>query len=359
MLVQTQSVKYASHQTNASQFELLGFHYGKTRSQINPLSRTVKTILWYDTHYQSMVGHSFWVNMSLCTFNRCKFRYVITESDPQPKEPFDADAIVIQSKSILTLSPPPRRDKDQVFVMAVRDTAPGLRMAYTNKIAKQWIPQFNWTMTFRLDSDLVYKYSDIIKKDDTNNMIRKDYNSIFDAKENNAVWIVSHCKTQSHREDYVRELRKVVDIDIYGRCGRETCPKRNFSCWADMERKYKYYLAFENSFYPDYVTEKMFTWFNRNMIVVVRGGADYTKFAPPGTVIDANDFKSAAELGVYMKKVAADKDMYLGYLRRKDRYQSVDREPEIQRANCQLCEYLHTLDDHRKTYPDIVKWWHG
>ena len=39
-------------------------------------------------------------------------------------------------------------------------------------------------------------------------------------------WVVSHCNTISKRERYVKELKKYIEVDIYGNCGQK-CGKRN------------------------------------------------------------------------------------------------------------------------------------
>lgn len=38
-------------------------------------------------------------------------------------------------------------------------------------------------------------------------------------------WVVSHCPTHSRREDYVEELKKHIDVDVYGKCG-QPCPNK-------------------------------------------------------------------------------------------------------------------------------------
>lgn len=72
-------------------------------------------------------------------------------------------------------------------------------------------------------------------------------------------WIVSRCKSDSKREDFVAELQKYIDVDVYGRCGPLRCTRGNGSdsCQARI-KDYHFYLAFENSFCPDYVTEKLY-----------------------------------------------------------------------------------------------------
>ena len=98
-------------------------------------------------------------------------------------------------------------------------------------------------------------------------------------------------------------------------------------------------------------------WFNRDIVVVVRGGANYSRLVPPGTVIDASDFESATDLGYFLKQLAADKDRYLSYLKRKDNFYAEYKLVPVQEAYCKLCEYLHTLDQHRKMYDNIRDWW--
>ena len=42
-----------------------------------------------------------------------------------------------------------------------------------------------------------------------------------------AYWIVSHCKTDSKREEYVKKLEEqlsALSIDILGKCGKDILP---------------------------------------------------------------------------------------------------------------------------------------
>ena len=76
-----------------------------------------------------------------------------------------------------------------------------------------------------------------------------------------AFWAVSHCETPSRREAYVKELRKYIPIDIYGKCGdyfedSEKDPCNNTECWNQLFNSYKFYISFENGLCDDYITEK-------------------------------------------------------------------------------------------------------
>ena len=74
-----------------------------------------------------------------------------------------------------------------------------------------------------------------------------------------------------------------VPVDIYGKCGKNSCApgRRAGDCYSLLATNYKFFLAFENSICKDYVTEKMYEALKHQWIPVVRGGADYSTFAPP------------------------------------------------------------------------------
>ena len=70
-------------------------------------------------------------------------------------------------------------------------------------------------------------------------------------------WLVSHCITMNHREDYVRQLKQHVDVDVFGECGRRhECQRYSPECEQKLNDEYRFYLALENSNCRDYITEK-------------------------------------------------------------------------------------------------------
>ena len=73
-----------------------------------------------------------------------------------------------------------------------------------------------------------------------------------------------------------------MGVDVYGKCGA-SCPTRfadgsEGDCRAVLARKYKFFLAFENSVCDEYVTEKFFRTVKYDTIPVVHGGGHYEKF---------------------------------------------------------------------------------
>ncbi len=132
---------------------------------------------------------------------------------------------------------------------------------------------FNWTMTYRLDSDIVNRdpYGIVLPTQNStsyrklrlgnaaaalHDLNNKDELVNISSKKKLVAWFVSHCVTSNRREDYVKELSKHIPVDIYGNCGNLTCSNRNH-CKEMIRRDYKFYVAFENSLCTDYVTEKL------------------------------------------------------------------------------------------------------
>ena len=112
-----------------------------------------------------------------------------------------------------------------------------------------------------------------------------------------ASWLVSNCKTHSQREQYVQELSKFIEVDIYGGCGNKACPEDpNQDCHTYLASNYLFYLSFENSLCKDYVTEKFWSPLSQNIVPVVLGGANYTQIAPPNSFIDALNFANPKHL---------------------------------------------------------------
>jgi len=158
-----------------------------------------------------------------------------------------------------------------------------------------WRGVFNWTMTYRTDSDIFSPVGSLVRLPIT---VPNNYTAIASRKTKSVAWFVSKCDTTykygSQREKYVRELRKYIDVDIFGECGSHDCSKDHMICCMEiLNLKYRFYLAFENSLYQQYVTEKFFRTFREDIQVVpvVLGGHDYKRHLPKGTYINTADFR--------------------------------------------------------------------
>ena len=219
---------------------------------------------------------------------------------------------------------------------------------------------FNWSITYRQDSTVslpygwLWKFQGHPKGKELDDYI-KDFgkkNKDLALKVNNGsasvAWMVSNCLTESNREGYVEALQKFIDIDIYGSCYEGLkCEKASpENCWNEIDKKYKFYLAFENSICKDYVTEKLFEPMSRNIIPVVLGGANYSKLLPPNSYIDAfNDFaEDPRGLANLLHKIAADDAVYGSYFWWKDFYEVAGLSPKDRAsAPCQICQLFMFL----------------
>lgn len=182
----------------------------------------------------------------------------------------------------------------------------------------------------------------------------------FAQKKKSVAWFVSNCHTYSNREKYVDALSQYIDVDIYGSCGRHSCPKSKWStCQTKVSQEYKFYLSFENSICPDYVTEKLFSWLTHDVVPIVLGGANYSQHLPPGSYINALDFESPKKLADYLKSMTEQE--YLKYFDWKSNGYYI--EVPHRRLLCAVCDKLrHTSNKNIRNgvlaHQSFSSWWY-
>lgn len=206
--------------------------------------------------------------------------------------PLDKFTVALDPDKLIYENKPRSRSEYQNYVF-VSDEPPALY-----RIHPLYNNFFNYTWTYKLDSDATMKY--FIVKNKAGKVIgpKKDMNwmdiedmkptpkrvkKILRTKRKAAVWFATDCPTPSKREAYINVLQdelKVynLNIDTYGRCGQMKCPKYKMEeCHAFVEKDYYFYLAFENSMCEDYVTEKLLTALEHYTVPIVFGGGNYTR----------------------------------------------------------------------------------
>ncbi|KAK7497853.1 hypothetical protein BaRGS_00010987 [Batillaria attramentaria] len=248
--------------------------------------------------------------------------------------------------------PPDRCEKSVWVYLAVESP-----IHSNNEVFSQdaWRDQFNWTMTYRQDSDIYFGYGQFLKE--PNYTPKMDLSSVVRGKTQMVAWFVSNCKTQSRREDFVAALQDFVTVDVYGHCGDLQCGRQgDQSCMDMLSRDYFFYLSFENSLCVDYVTEKLYRTMKMvDIIPIVRGGADYSALLPEGSYINVDDFASVEALAEYMKLLAGDESAYMGYLSWKLDWTVIEPMPL---PFCEICDRLHNQRTRRNAYNDVHSWWH-
>lgn len=211
---------------------------------------------------------------------------------------------------------------------------------------------YNWTMTFRFDSDLVRRHGEVVKKRTRYQLpTKKDVLR----KSGSAAWIVSNCKSVDRREAIAKNLGKHIKLDVYGRCGSKTCPEGE-DCFDYVAKNYKFYLSFENSHCRDYTTEKFFKILKRDIIPVVYGGGNYSLLAPAHSFINVEDFNSTKALANYLKMLEKDTESYLKYFEWKKTH---DVHKRGLMTWCKLCDMLNDAEQPRKVYENIEYWWYS
>ncbi|KAG0207587.1 Alpha-(1,3)-fucosyltransferase 11 [Mortierella sp. NVP41] len=113
---------------------------------------------------------------------------------------------------------------------------------------------------------------------------------------------IEYVDAPSGREDYVRELVKVMDIDIYGPCMNNTAwpvhadNQTPFTA-QEIMTDYKFVFALERVNCEDYVTRSLKDALTVGAVLIVDGPQDYSRFAPSANaVVQINSFISPEQL---------------------------------------------------------------
>ncbi|XP_075973766.1 alpha-(1,3)-fucosyltransferase C-like [Anticarsia gemmatalis] len=284
------------------------------------------------------------------------------------------DAIVFHGPDLNVNNLPEVRSPHQKYIFASMESS-----HYYPVCNKRFNNYFNWTWTYKMNSDEEYGYISIWddkcviigpkkemhwKKVEEMDPIDDALKKKLSTKRLAAAWFVSNCHTPSKRERVVLQLRAELSkynlaIDIYGGCGKYKCPRSKTSeCLEILERDYYFYLSFENSFSEDYVTEKLLHALQHYTVPIVYGGANYTRFMPDGIYLDARKL-SVAQLAEQMAQLINDKEKYYSYFKWHNHYSYHDviSSPESD-AYCKLCAMMNDERfDKPSTYEDFVSWW--
>ena len=294
-------------------------------------NRTHKKILYYNAEYYSQYnGDDVFQN---CPQPKCTFS---TDNDDID----ESSAVIFRHNALPWFAP--EKKQGQIWIFTSSESP---LHTVTDVKHKQWKDKFNWTLSYRRHSDFFFGYGDIVPRTQP---IRRDYKKIMAGKERHVAWIVSHCYTLNKREDYVAEMRKYIDVDIYGKCGTKTCGSysgdENDTCHDDIGKRYKFYLSFENVFCKDYTTEKFYFpfTFDKPIISVARGAYNMREYIPKDTYIDASNFESPKDLANYLLKIAKDDKEYIRLLKQKDKFISKTSPESFEESLCLICDRLHS-----------------
>ncbi|KAI4896733.1 hypothetical protein NFI96_004681 [Prochilodus magdalenae] len=177
---------------------------------------------------------------------------------------------------------------------------------------KQYAGVFNLTMSYRPDADITMPYGKLVPKG--------QYGAsgpgpiiVPGHKTDLVCWVVSNYRKHHRRTKVYQQLKNTIPVKVYGRAVKRPVPQ---SALLSLISRCYFYLAFENTESPHYITEKLWrNAFQAGTLPVVLGPPrrDYEAVAPPHSFIHVNDFESVDALGSFLKNLAQDAERYKSY----------------------------------------------
>ncbi|XP_041969202.1 alpha-(1,3)-fucosyltransferase C-like [Aricia agestis] len=231
---------------------------------------------------------------------------------------------------------------------------------------------FNWTWTYRYDSTITYRFFTIFNAQyeelgsnfrwySSMGAVDDAFKSQFSTKSKAAAVFLDRCYTPSQREKLIHDLQMDLakynlTVDIFGKCGEVQCKTKNMKpCLWRLKKTYYFYLAFEDSMSFDYITDIALYAYNNNAVPIVYGGAQYERYLPPGSYINAYN-TTTESLAAKMFHLMSNRDAYFDNFRFRNHYFFSKVEPL---DLCRLCETLNNPASlvQKVTYYNFRRWW--
>ena len=118
---------------------------------------------------------------------------------------------------------------------------------------------------------------------------------------------------------------------------------------------FRFYLSFENSICPDYITEKFSRAIKSFSIPIVLKGDLYISMAPRNSYIAVDSFKSTKQLADYLLFLIKNQTAYLEYFQWRRAYE-LDLTGS---ASCDLCEKLVEWRNEKRIKDSLYEWYQG
>ncbi|GMT13832.1 hypothetical protein PFISCL1PPCAC_5129, partial [Pristionchus fissidentatus] len=232
---------------------------------------------------------------------------------------------------------------------------------------------FNVSLGYRHDTTGASPYGYTVKLAKKRKLETVVNSSRLEGKTKSVAWFVSHCTTNSKREDFVLRMQKYIKVDIYGHClNGLSCP-RGDSCEDMLDDDYHFYLAFENSICTDYITEKVWNQgYGRDIAPLVLKRSIAENRLPPNSFIAVDDFATVQELTEHLEYLIANKTAYRSkiscvYCRemfswRRDYaviFLNGEQHDILERpwGFCQLCRIAWENPKQSRVINDFKQWW--
>ncbi|XP_020636917.3 3-galactosyl-N-acetylglucosaminide 4-alpha-L-fucosyltransferase FUT3 [Pogona vitticeps] len=208
---------------------------------------------------------------------------------------------------------------------------------------------FNFSMSYRRDSDIYAPYGWL-------EVLPQPQKVTVPPKSKLVAWVVSNWKPKyvQVRVKYYEELKKYIQVDLYGRGHSPLSGSQLLSTLS----QYKFYLAFENSQHEDYISEKVWrNAFLSGAVPVVLGPSrkNYESHIPPDSFIHVDDFSSPRELAGFLQELDKNATRYESYFQWRSRLRSVNYKSWGYQF-CKACQALQQKPAIYQTLPELSKW---
>jgi len=158
---------------------------------------------------------------------------------------------------------------------------------------------------FRLPLYCVYFTNEVLTK-------KRNLKAVLDKKMDFCSFVVSNAKESEERINFFHELSKYKQVASGGKYANNVGgPVENK---RDFISKYLFNIAFENSSYPGYTTEKIAEPWLEGCIPIYWGDPEIARDINPDCFINMHDFTSFDDAIEYIKGVDASPELQIQYL---------------------------------------------
>ncbi|WAQ97660.1 FUCTC-like protein [Mya arenaria] len=205
----------------------------------------------------------------------------------------------------------------------------------------------NWTMLYRRESSIYMPFTSYYKmtqKEITQESTKaKETTNYFQEKTKFATTMVSNCNDQARRYRIIDELQQYIDLDYFGKCSGKIICKAGVpttECGEMNFKKYKFYLAFENSFCRDYVSEKFWNALDRRQIPVIAAPKYNLEMLPPNSYLNVFDFPSIKAVAERMIEIGSNEALFNSFFEWTKFYKK-DNTSIYCKLSLATCNYIH------------------
>ena len=229
--------------TIAVKLHLVHIHIEKNVSLLN--SSDSKKLDGVKVIYGATVIHTptdvwkGWYDFRSCEYSNCVVQY---SHDHEFIE--KADIVLFTFNKITSYPILPHEVRQKQVWLVFSHESPGYEV---NRWPSKVDGCFNGSMTYRTDSLVADTYGQTLKR--VEQPKPRNYSS---GKTKAAYVYISNCRSvQYHRLNLVQQLKKYIDVDIYGKCtGLLPCPRADWTCEKRVHMQYYFYLSLRTRFTP-------------------------------------------------------------------------------------------------------------